>query len=145
MKVGWSATGGGHTVLIDHGDLVTVYYHGAKKTQLKVGQKVETGDFIFQSGNTGASTGAHLHFETRRPGGKWGDTMDPELFLPKPGEKPQEAVSQPEVPDGTDTPEGSESVSAGIVRVPLAVPPMSNGLKRFFDIQKALKLIPRKK
>lgn len=99
QKIGWSADGGGHTVLIDHGDIVTVYYHGAHRTELHVGQKVRAGDFIYKSGNTGASTGAHLHFEVRKPGGKWGDTLDPELFLPGEGgtpvEKLQEPISEP--------------------------------------------------
>lgn len=120
LKVGWSPSGGGHTVLIDHGDIVTVYYHGAHRTALTVGQDVRAGDFIYMSGNTGASTGAHLHFEVRGPGGRWGDTMNPEDFLPRPGdgmpEKPQKAV-----------------------RAPFKASPMSAGLKRFFDIQRALK------
>jgi murein DD-endopeptidase MepM/ murein hydrolase activator NlpD len=30
QKVSWNATGGGHVCIIDHGDLVTVYYHGAQ-------------------------------------------------------------------------------------------------------------------
>lgn len=80
-KVSWSPTGGGHTVLIDHGEIVTVYYHGAHATALKKGDRVQTGDFIYQSGTTGASTGNHLHFEVRRRGGRWGDVLDPELYL----------------------------------------------------------------
>ena len=75
-KVGWAPTGGGHTVLIDHGDIVTVYYHGAHKTALRKGQRVHAGDFIYTSGTTGASTGNHLHFEVRRRGGRWGNTLD---------------------------------------------------------------------
>ena len=80
-KIGWSPKGGGHTVLIDHGEIVTVYYHGAHKTELKKGQRVQAGDFIYTSGTTGASTGNHLHFEVRRRGGRWGDVLDPELYL----------------------------------------------------------------
>jgi len=80
-KVGWSPTGGGHTVLIDHGEIVTVYYHGAHATALKKGDRVQAGDFIYKSGTTGASTGNHLHFEVRRRGGRWGDVLDPELYL----------------------------------------------------------------
>ena len=80
-KVGWSPRGGGHTVLIDHGEIVTVYYHGAHKTALKVGNRVKAGDFVYTSGTTGASTGNHLHFEVRKRGGRWGNTMDPVPFL----------------------------------------------------------------
>jgi murein DD-endopeptidase MepM/ murein hydrolase activator NlpD len=80
--IGWSPTGGGHTVLINHGPIVTVYYHGAQATRLKVGQRVSAGDFVYTSGATGATTGAHLHFEVRvGPGGAWGDTKNPELYL----------------------------------------------------------------
>lgn len=150
MKVGWSPTGGGHTCLIDHGDIVTVYYHGAHETELKVGQRVRTGDFIYVSGTTGASTGNHLHFEVRRPGGKWGDTMDPELFLPPDREdavvKPQEPVSEPSKPEVVDIPKPTESVSESI-SAPVIPPrkPMSAGLRRFFDMQRALKQIRRSK
>jgi len=80
-KIGWSPRGGGHTVLIDHGEIVTVYYHGAHRTALKKGERVTVGDFIYTAGTTGASTGNHLHFEVRRRGGRWGNTLDPELYL----------------------------------------------------------------
>ncbi len=80
-KIGWSPSGGGHTVLIDHGEIVTVYYHGAHKTALRKGQRVEAGAFVYTSGSTGASTGAHLHFEVRKRGGAWGSTLDPVPYL----------------------------------------------------------------
>jgi len=80
--IGWSRTGGGHTVLISHGSIVTVYYHGKNATTLIVGQHVEVGDHIYTSGTTGASTGNHLHFEVRvGPAGNWGDTLNPEDYL----------------------------------------------------------------
>ena len=87
QHIGWNPTGGGHVVLINHRDIVTAYYHGAHRTGLRVGQKVKAGDFLYLSGSTGASTGNHLHFEVRRgPRGAWGDTMDPEDFLPREGD-----------------------------------------------------------
>lgn len=141
MKIGWSATGGGHTVLIDHGDIVTVYYHGAHRTGLQVGQRVRTGDFIYKSGNTGASTGAHLHFEVRKPGGKWGNTLDPELYLPKDGQELESVPEEPEVAAEQSKPvvvEPQEAVSA-----PSSPRPISTGLARFFAVQKALKFIRR--
>jgi hypothetical protein len=80
--IGWSPKGGGHTVIIDHGEVHTAYYHGAHKTGLRVGERVEAGTFIYTSGTTGASTGVHLHFEVRRgPRGAWGSDVDPTPYL----------------------------------------------------------------
>jgi len=80
--IGYSARGGGNTVLISHGSIVTVYYHGYLATTLMLGQHVEVGDYIYTSGSTGASTGNHLHFEVRvGPAGNWGDTLNPEDYL----------------------------------------------------------------
>lgn len=76
-----SGSSGGYTLIIEHAkDLFTVYYHLAKPSHLKVGEKVKTGDYIADSGNTGASTGPHLHFETRKSR-KFGDTFDPMTVL----------------------------------------------------------------
>ena len=78
--IGWSPskrTGGGHVVKIDHGDCVTVYYHGSHRTGLRLGQRVSAGDTVYVSGSTGASTGPHLHFEVRKRGGLWGTDVDP--------------------------------------------------------------------
>jgi hypothetical protein len=78
--IGWSPKGGGHTVIIDHGEVHTAYYHGAQATKLRVGQRVEAGTFIYTSGTTGASTGNHLHFEVRRRKA-WGSDVDPTPYL----------------------------------------------------------------
>ena len=52
-------------VVIAHGEEVfTVYAHN-KKNSVDKGDKVAKGDVIGQVGNTGRSTGPHLHFEIR--------------------------------------------------------------------------------
>lgn len=85
-------TGGGHVVKIDHGDCVTVYYHGREATHLRVGQRVQAGDKIYFSGSTGASTGPHLHFEVRGPSGAWGTDRDPAPWF-APGQRPRLKVT----------------------------------------------------
>lgn len=52
----------GWTVIIDHGlDIFTVYGH-LSKTLVEAGQIVQKGDLIGLSGNTGRSSGPHLHW-----------------------------------------------------------------------------------
>jgi murein DD-endopeptidase MepM/ murein hydrolase activator NlpD len=54
--------GYGKSIRIDHGNgLVTMYSH-LSGYEVSVGQYVEIGEIIGYSGNTGNSTGAHLHF-----------------------------------------------------------------------------------
>lgn len=57
------ADGYGNTVIIHHPNgLYTLYAH-LSSFNVTAGQKVAQGDVIGQSGNTGNSTGPHLHFE----------------------------------------------------------------------------------
>jgi murein DD-endopeptidase MepM/ murein hydrolase activator NlpD len=58
-----SALDFGHTVVIDHGhDIKTLFGH-LQKIQVAVGQQVERGQQIALSGNSGRSSGPHLHYE----------------------------------------------------------------------------------
>ncbi len=53
----------GNYVAIRHGRQYMTRYMHMKKVLVKPGQKVKRGDRIGLSGNTGRSTGPHLHFE----------------------------------------------------------------------------------
>jgi murein DD-endopeptidase MepM/ murein hydrolase activator NlpD len=68
IAAGWDFTGYGNRTMIDHGNgFVTLYGHQSL-IQVQVGQKVARGNVIGQMGNTGRSTGVHLHFEVRHGG-----------------------------------------------------------------------------
>jgi murein DD-endopeptidase len=53
----------GRTIMLDHGrGVVTVYCHN-DELLVRVGQRVDKGQPITRSGNTGRSTGPHLHYQ----------------------------------------------------------------------------------
>lgn len=64
---GWGG-GFGRSVLISHGGGLTSRYAHLNSISVGVGQTVGQGEVIGGAGNTGNSTGPHLHFETRRYG-----------------------------------------------------------------------------
>lgn len=60
--VAFQAKGAGRYIKIRHGHITTVYMH-LSKPLVKKGQTVRKGERIALSGNSGGSTGPHLHYE----------------------------------------------------------------------------------
>lgn len=57
--------GYGNMIVLAHGDdIFTVYAHN-RRNKVSKGERVEKGQMIAEIGNTGRSTGPHLHFEIR--------------------------------------------------------------------------------
>ena len=60
--------GYGKCVLIDHGFNYETLYAHMSNYNVKAGQKVKRGDIIGYMGNTGMSTGPHIHYEVKKNG-----------------------------------------------------------------------------
>ncbi len=74
------SSGYGNVIMIDHGNgFVTLYAH-LSQFNVKPCQGVTVGQLIGLAGNTGNSSGAHLHFEVRENGG----FINPWNVLPAP-------------------------------------------------------------
>ena len=55
--------GFGNMIIIDHGYGITTRYGHNSSLEAKLGQKIKRGDVIARVGNTGRSTGPHVHYE----------------------------------------------------------------------------------
>ncbi len=58
----------GRSVMVDHGYGYQTFYAHNSRVLVKQGQRVKRGDKIAQVGNTGQSTGSHLHYEVHLNG-----------------------------------------------------------------------------
>ncbi|MNC16480.1 Murein hydrolase activator NlpD precursor [compost metagenome] len=61
-------SGYGNVVIVDHKNGYVTYYGHLSSISVSVGQRLEQGGKIGIMGNTGRSTGTHLHFEIRKNG-----------------------------------------------------------------------------
>ncbi|SFC81973.1 M23 family metallopeptidase [Streptomyces aidingensis] len=84
VKAGGNGAGDGsaygNAIVVKHASGTYSQYAHLSSVKVSVGQEVETGDTIGMSGNTGNSTGPHLHFEIRTTP-DYGSAVDPAKFL----------------------------------------------------------------
>ncbi|WNM55351.1 hypothetical protein CoNPh27_CDS0085 [Staphylococcus phage S-CoN_Ph27] len=66
VKVGWDPRGYGNYVMISDGAGLDVIYGHLSEVHVTTNQQVVPGTPLGISGNTGFSTGPHLHFEMRK-------------------------------------------------------------------------------
>ncbi|MEW1721793.1 M23 family metallopeptidase [Streptomyces sp. NPDC093109] len=76
----------GNAIVVKHANGTYSQYAHLSKVQVKIGQAVKTGQQIALSGNTGNSSGPHLHFEIRTTP-NYGSAVNPVNFLRSVGVK----------------------------------------------------------
>lgn len=107
--VGWNNGYGNEVRIIANTRFLSSYHH-LSRFNVRVGQKITEGQVIGFSGNTGMSTGPHLHFEIRVDG----KDVDPMPYLN--GTKPIPGGSDPKIPNPNPTPQpnpGDKTVELG--------------------------------
>ncbi|MGW6402719.1 M23 family metallopeptidase [Streptomyces sp. NPDC055134] len=70
----------GNAIVIKHGNGTYSQYAHLSRIDVRIGQTVSTGQHIALSGNTGNSSGPHLHFEVRTTP-NYGSAINPVNFL----------------------------------------------------------------
>jgi murein DD-endopeptidase MepM/ murein hydrolase activator NlpD len=73
----YSSSGFGVHVIVDHGFGYETLYAHLSQVKVRKGQRVKRGDLVGLSGNTGLSSGPHLHYEVH----KAGTPVDPANYL----------------------------------------------------------------
>ena len=74
IYAGWNNEGYGNLVIVENGPYRTYYAH-LSNIPVAVGQSIQAGNVLGLTGNTGNSTGPHLHYEVRLNG----QQVDPSL------------------------------------------------------------------
>ena len=92
---------GGNMLFIQAGDMQMGYLHN-EQIVAKLGASVQTGEVVTKIGNTGGSTGPHLHFQVKNGLNR---TIDPmPLFCSKPNMKPGVLQGDISPPDSEPSP-----------------------------------------
>lgn len=77
IRIQYSPTGYGNNIIIKHGNSYKTLYAHLDKINVTVNQTISKGEVIGYSGNTGQSTGPHLHYEVIKKDKK----VDPNSYL----------------------------------------------------------------
>lgn len=83
VQAGWRYSGIGNSVIVDHGQYLTVYAHASRVTA-RVGQRINGGTVIAYVGTTGNVTGSHLHLAVANGGTlarTWNTLINPAPWL----------------------------------------------------------------
>lgn len=76
-SAGWDSKGGGNYIKVKHFNRFETSYLHLSELYYRTGERVKAGFIIAKSGNSGNSTGPHLHFSVR----EFGQSINPSHFL----------------------------------------------------------------
>ena len=76
-ETGWDNNGGGNYIKVNHFNRFETAYLHLSEIYYRVGEFVKAGFIIAKSGNSGNSTGPHLHFSVK----EFGQNINPTQFL----------------------------------------------------------------
>ncbi len=76
-ETGWDNNGGGNYIKVNHFNRFETAYLHLSEIYYRVGEFVKAGFIIAKSGNSGNSTGQHLHFSVK----EFGQSINPTHFL----------------------------------------------------------------
>ena len=76
-ETGWDNNGGGNYIKVNHFNRFETAYLHLSEIYYRVGEFVKAGFIIAKSGNSGNSTGPHLHFSVK----EFGQNINPTHFL----------------------------------------------------------------
>ena len=76
-ETGWDNNGGGNYIKVNHFNRFETAYLHLSEIYYRVGEFVKSGFIIAKSGNSGNSTGPHLHFSVK----EFGQNINPTHFL----------------------------------------------------------------
>lgn len=97
----------------DQNKMLHIFGHLSDRSKVKKGQDVSAGDVIGLSGNTGASTGPHLHYEVTNTLGSGRQAQDPNKYLAAISQAPKSAenIDNEKLKDFSTSGKGGPSVN----------------------------------